>query len=946
MPFSSGGHEPSGEFEAFLQVEELGMDKVPDQKNLPAMGQLLHQVDSLQQVVVATCESMTLLVQKQVEALKDYEKEAAVLHRENKDLRIRLAEWEGHPMPGTIREKENGPDRAAGAASGPHLSTVNREAWADDADGAVGVASNSAGLTQIVPSPSPSQLKSALPLSAQPSHEDDELAKVQFAAREAAVFVDADALKRQLKQNLSKETYDVSMYYKETGVWQRIARSSLFEHVTLFMIAVNSVWIAIDTDSNDAATLVDAQPVFIVVENLFCVYFSVELAIRFAAFRYKRNCMKDSWFVFDSVLVALMVFETWILTIAVAAMGSGAMSSPSFLRVLRLFRLTRMARMARLLRACPELFVMLKAIGVALRSVFFALLLLLGVVYVFAIFFTQLLDGKNAPEGRVDEQFATVAVSMNTLLINGALPDQGDLINNLLALDDGPVYYAMILTYLLLSSLTVMNMLIGILCEVISVVSHVESEEMKLSAVKFSLQRILEETEADEDGDKKLNRAELELLLKNPKAVRTLADVGVDLLALVDLMDFIFEQNEDLTFPEFMDIVLDLRGDNAATVKDIVDLRRFVSSQTKKVERFYKEAFRSPSIVKPGPPADGPSPTLADMGTKTSISVLGSIRTIFRERISRTATVMKLRAETNFLLQKQVKQAVGPLETIGSATLSTLAFATTFWCLSGSIRSSSPAVAMLVPAALAIVALLANYIGLARYRTRRPARAWLVISLSLWAALAAGAVLGNNYWWTGVAKYNEYQQMANYVNVDPSVDKGTSFMDAGSVYFKEGSSVDLTKAIAFRNGLTYCVAPIYSEPLEGTGNEPKTAAGFVIPKSGTLDFWAVGTDCCGTTGTPFQCHDATSPFARSGLRIVEDNHKAMYQLAVQEWTATTGIPARNPLFFQWVVDPIAEEEHYRSLSSNSMFKLSCGYGIAAFFMAYVLHMVFRHFKVL
>ena len=66
---------------------------------------------------------------------------------------------------------------------------------------------------------------------------------------------------------------------------------------------------------------------------------------------------------------------------------------------------------------------------------------------------------------------------------------------------------------------------------------------------------------------------------------------------------------------------------------------------------------------------------------------------------------------------------------------------------------------------------------------------------------------------------------------------------------------------------------------------------------GTLDFWAVGTDCCGTTGTPllgtlgavrakictncwrptfrFQCHDATSPFARSGLRIVEDNHKAV-----------------------------------------------------------------------
>ncbi|CAE7580943.1 CELF4 [Symbiodinium natans] len=307
---------------------------------------------------------------------------------------------------------------------------------------------------------------------------------------------------------------------------------------------------------------------------------------------------------------------------------------------------------------------------------------------------------------------------------------------------------------------------------------------------------------------------------------------------------------------------------------------------------------------------------------------------------------MKLRAETSFLLQKQVKQAVGPLETIGTALLSTLAFATALCCIGGTIRTSSPTVAMLAPALLAILALFTNYVGIARYRSQRPARAWLVVSLSLWAGLALGAVLGNSYWYSGVAKYNEYQQMASYVNVDPSVDKGSSFMDAGAIYFKDGSSVDLTKAIAFRNGLTYCVAPIYSDPLEGTGNERKTAAGFVVPKSRTLDFWAVGTDCCGTTGTPFQCHDATSPFARSGLRIVEDNHKAMYQLAVQEWTATTGIPAKNPLFFQWVVDPIAEQEHYRSLVSNKAPKLTFGYALAALFVAYMLHMLLRHFKVL
>ncbi|CAJ1362352.1 unnamed protein product [Effrenium voratum] len=605
------GREPSGELESL--IDEIRMDKgasLPvDQKHSVGVPQLLHQVETLQKVVAATCDSMTRLISKQAEASKERERETSCLHRENKLLKCRLADLEGkNNLPGAMGEGDA--DRAAGAGTEPQMG-VN-QAWAE-VPGQPDPGVSSAGLTAIVPAPSPSVMSASRQQQLGLKEEDLDAKFAAAAAREAAVFVDADALKRQLKQNLSKETYDVSMFYWETGRCQRMARSSCFENVTLFMIAINSIWIWIDTDLNSASTLLDADAVFIIVENSFCVYFVFELAVRFGAFKVKRNCFRDAWFMFDSVLVALMVFETWILTIAVAAMGSGAMSSPSFLRVLRLFRLTRMARMARLLRACPELFVMLKAIGVAFRSVMFALLLLLGVVYVFAIFFTQLLDGKAKQSGDIAyDNFRTVAVSMNTLLLNGALPDQADLINGLLA--EHWFYYGLILIYLLLASLTVMNMLIGILCEVISVVSHVESEEMKLTAVKYSLQRILEETEADSDGDKKLNREELELLLANPKAVRTLADVGVDLLALVDLMDFIFEQNEDLTFPEFMDIVLDLRGDNAATVKDIVDLRRFVSSQTKKIERVYQEAASRPtnpaiSVLKP---PSVPQPSLED----------------------------------------------------------------------------------------------------------------------------------------------------------------------------------------------------------------------------------------------------------------------------------------------------------------------------------------------
>mmetsp|Transcript_34779 Transcript_34779/g.64434 ORF Transcript_34779/g.64434 Transcript_34779/m.64434 type:complete len:179 (-) Transcript_34779:59-595(-) len=55
--------------------------------------------------------------------------------------------------------------------------------------------------------------------------------------------------------------------------------------------------------------------------------------------------------------------------------------------------------------------------------------------------------------------------------------------------------------------------------------------------------------------------------------------MGVDVVALVDLCDFIFQDEMYLDFRHFMDLVMQLRGSNQATVKDIVDLRRFITME-------------------------------------------------------------------------------------------------------------------------------------------------------------------------------------------------------------------------------------------------------------------------------------------------------------------------------------------------------------------------------
>lgn len=399
--------------------------------------------------------------------------------------------------------------------------------------------------------------------------------------QQKTVFVDAAAMKEKVRQNLTKPKHTVLDYYKKTGPWQCIARSPFFEHLTLSVIAFNAIWIAVDTDHNDAEMLLDAHPVFQVAENMFCAFFSFEWFVRYMSFQRKRNGFKDAWFVFDTMLVTTMVLETWALN-AVALFstggGGGGLGNASILRIARLLRLSRMARMARLLRAMPELMVLIKGMMAATRSVFFTLCLLILIMYVFAIAFTQLTDGTSLGKNH----FGNVAESMYTLLVHGALLDDVGVFANELG-SESFMLALIFFVFGLLAALTVMNMLIGVLCEVVSAVAATEKEETLVTYVNGKLRQVVDML--DTDGDKQISKKEFVEILENIDAARALQEVGVDVVGLIDFAEFIFqddnmedgeEHERELSFGNFMNVVLQLRGSNNATVKDIVDLRKFM----------------------------------------------------------------------------------------------------------------------------------------------------------------------------------------------------------------------------------------------------------------------------------------------------------------------------------------------------------------------------------
>ncbi|CAE8616269.1 unnamed protein product [Polarella glacialis] len=395
-------------------------------------------------------------------------------------------------------------------------------------------------------------------------------------------------MKERIRANALVPKYEVSMYYHSTGCAQWLATNPRFESITLFVIGVNAIYMAIDSDENGAPTLLEAALVFQVFENFFCLYFSFEWLVRFLAFKRKLNGFKDPWFVFDSFLVGMMVAETWIMTAVLLLSGSGgSLGNTGVLRLARLLRLSRMARMARLLRAMPELLILVKGMTAAMRSVFLTLTLLAIFNYVFAIMFKQI-----TAETEVGEEFfPTVGYAMQTLLLHGTLLDDLRSITDALIAESIPMAL-LFYFFVLVAALTVLNILIGVLCEVVSVVSATEKETIAVAFVSYTLQELIRNNDFDQNGDNLISREEFERLLEMPEATKALGGCGVDVIGLIDNLDFIFQADADdadapekqLTFAEFMALILDLWGSNIAKVKDIIDLRKYLKMSADSVK--------------------------------------------------------------------------------------------------------------------------------------------------------------------------------------------------------------------------------------------------------------------------------------------------------------------------------------------------------------------------
>lgn len=314
----------------------------------------------------------------------------------------------------------------------------------------------------------------------------------------------------------------------------RIAKNKYFEAATICIIVLNALAIGVDADYSarfeTPANLYEGPVYFIITETFFASYFTIEILIRFLAYRQKCQCLRDRWFVFDAMLVCLMVWETWIMPFLGGLQGLGQLS------ILRLLRLLRITRMAKLMRAFPQLLMILKGITAAARAVGWTAILLVIISFTWSILFTNeyhqgyLTDDElgaldAADPRKIHEYFGSMDKSMLTLLIMGTILDDVTECSDIIRAQDNYWMLTAFICYIVLNSFMMLNMLVGILVEVVGSTSEAESHRASKEQATEAIMTIF--TSMDSDGSGLITRDEFANMKYDSDVMAALLDLGI-----------------------------------------------------------------------------------------------------------------------------------------------------------------------------------------------------------------------------------------------------------------------------------------------------------------------------------------------------------------------------------------------------------------------------------
>jgi hypothetical protein len=198
-------------------------------------------------------------------------------------------------------------------------------------------------------------------------------------------------------------------------------------------------------------------------------------------------------------------------------------------------------------------------------------------MFVVSVMMVTLFKGQSEVNANLSRNFSTMFDSMFTLFIDGTLMDgPGTIMTVLKDHGSGSALLGcfVFLSYTIVSAILVMNMLIGVLCEVVSLVTRAEKDEAAVSLVRES---ILVELRKCDDGDGMITRQELDRVMHDRHSKAVLRELNVDILFLTALQSALFQKKgESVSIKSVIKLMLICRGDLPSTVQHVASGQAFL----------------------------------------------------------------------------------------------------------------------------------------------------------------------------------------------------------------------------------------------------------------------------------------------------------------------------------------------------------------------------------
>lgn len=351
------------------------------------------------------------------------------------------------------------------------------------------------------------------------------------------------------------------------------------------LIIVNAMYIGIETDMNTGQD--SSTGGWYAVECCFTILFTMELALRMYGLRiyffWNLDGSPDGWNLFDLVLVSTAVCDTFILAIVTASsQQDGESDTLDVISAMRVARLLRLARIFRLLRFFKELWLLVSGFVNSIRTLAWAWLLIVLIIYIFGILATRTLgqqygcrvDSSKGCDPEMDEYFGTVPESMFTFFQMITTEGWAQIARR--SMGHLTASWIIFICFMSLTTFAIMNVVMAVIVEdnLNQAMAREDDVAKKLDKERHNaLHKIYEVfLIADKDHSGELTKEEFLEALHNADVMKLLHEVGIDMRGAEGLFDILdYDESGNLDVTEFIEGCMRARGD--AKAKDILALQ-------------------------------------------------------------------------------------------------------------------------------------------------------------------------------------------------------------------------------------------------------------------------------------------------------------------------------------------------------------------------------------